>query len=322
MDIGKTVVRFALRTISATGYFIISAIEWEQFRKVLSELENRQGRPFVHERVAILKGFIYGYAEGKTSVLVVWQDCTKSWTWKALGFSKEPSYDTFRRFLAEVEPLMDDLLQRAVNQCVEGGIISGGIAAMDTSKLRAVFKNADLDAKWNYDDTEEEYYYGYALHVVIDAATGLPLTFDLLRDKKIDYDKAFDLWSKVQTWHNVLLADSEYDIIDFQNDVLDERNLPIVEYNPRSAKRKKVERFRAEIYSLMDLGWLGERYKMRSSVERSFNTIKNDLRTKEFRVRGFERVKSHCGLHYLLRLGYVLAAKEKGEPVTKTVSAV
>ncbi|KXA94392.1 hypothetical protein AKJ65_04590, partial [candidate division MSBL1 archaeon SCGC-AAA259E19] len=92
MDIGKTVVRFALRTIDATGYFIISAIEWEQFREVLSELENRQGRPFVHERVAILKGFIYGYAEGKTSVLAVWQDCTKSWTWKALGFSKEPSY--------------------------------------------------------------------------------------------------------------------------------------------------------------------------------------------------------------------------------------
>ncbi|KXA94335.1 hypothetical protein AKJ65_04765, partial [candidate division MSBL1 archaeon SCGC-AAA259E19] len=59
MDISKRVVQFALRTIGATGYFIISAIEWEQFQEVLSELKNRQGRPFVHERVAILKGFIY-----------------------------------------------------------------------------------------------------------------------------------------------------------------------------------------------------------------------------------------------------------------------
>ncbi|KXB03391.1 hypothetical protein AKJ45_01715 [candidate division MSBL1 archaeon SCGC-AAA261F19] len=220
------------------------------------------------------------------------------------------------------EPLMNDLLKRAVDQCVDKGIISGDIAVMDTSKLPTIFKNADVDAKWNYDDMEKGYYYGYALHVVIDAATGLPLAFDLLKEKKVSFDKASDLWKRVRTWHNFLLADSEYDIIDFLNEVLNGRTLPIVEYNPRNVKQRKFERFRAEIYSLMDVKWLSEKYRKRSSIERSFNTMKNDLKTKEFCVRGYERVKSHCGLHYILRLGYALAAKEKGKPVTKTVTAL
>lgn len=57
---------------------------------------------------------------------------------------------------------MDELIQRAVEQCVDWRIILGGTATMDTSKLQTMFKNADLGAKWNYDDMEEEYYYGYA----------------------------------------------------------------------------------------------------------------------------------------------------------------
>lgn len=132
---------------------------------------------------------------------------------------------------------------------------------------------------------------------MIGSETGLSLAFDLLRDKKVNLEKASDLWSKVRTGHGVLLADSQYNIIHFLNEVLDRTDLPIVEYNLRRVKERKVERFKAEIHSLMDFEWLSEKYKERSPIERSFNTVKTDLRTKEFRVRGYKRVKSHYGLH-------------------------
>lgn len=320
--VSKNLVSAALKIVGAPGMVILNAIDWKPLREVLEELDSKRGRPFKHEREAILKGFIYGYADGETNILAVWRVCTQGWKWKAFGFSSEPSYDTFRRFLEQTEPLMDELFQELVEQCKAKEIISGSAVAMDTSSLPTIFKNADLDAKWNYDASKDENYYGYAIHLVIDAATQLPLAFDLLRDKKVSYGKALQLWEKIAMKPEILTADSEYDIIKFLNKVLDNRTLPIIEYNPRNTKEPKVEKFRAEIYSLASFEWLNTKYRERSSIERANNTLKNDQKMAKFRVRGYERVRSHCFLHCILRLGYALAIEERGGEVTKTISAL
>jgi hypothetical protein len=90
---------------------------------------------------------------------------------------------------------MDKIFQEVVRQCKEQGIISGRIVAMDTTDLPTLFQS-DLDAKWNYNATRKEYYHGYALHVVFDALTQLPIAVDFLRDKKVNFEKAWKLWKK------------------------------------------------------------------------------------------------------------------------------
>lgn len=314
------IVIAVLKTVGNRGVFIVEAIDWKPLEKILAKLEKSKGSPFKHKRIAILKAFVFCYANGENTVLRVWRIASKPLIRNILGFEEKPSYDTFRRFLEQAEPLMDKLLKEIVKQCKKKGIISGRIVIMDTTDLPTLFQS-DIDAKWNYDATKGEHYYGYALHVVFDAITQLPIAVDFIREKKVSFKKAWKLWKKVILKPDVLLADSEYDILKFQRLVLEFLVLPIIEYNSRKTKEKLPIIYRAELYSYYSFEWLQTTYQLRSEAEHGFNILK-ELGLTEFRVRGYKRVKTHSYLQCILRLGYALATHEQGKPVTYTITAL
>ena len=192
---------------------------------------------------------------------------------------------------------------------------------MDTTDLPTLFQS-DKNAKWNYNATKDEYYYGYALHVVFDALTQLPIALDFLVDKKVSFDKAWRLWEKVTFRPDILLADSEYDILKFQKCILDRLVLPLIEYNPRKTKEKHPIKYRTELYSYYSFEWLATSYKWRAEAEHGFNTMKEVLGLTGFQVRGYKRVKSHSYLQCMLRLGYALAVDEQSISVTHAITAL
>lgn len=315
------IVLAVLKAVGDRGVIILGAIDWEPLQEILVDLGKRRGRPFEHERIVILKAFIYAYANGKTSVLQVWKASTRPLIWNVLGFTEKPCYDTFRRFLEQAEPFMEGLFQEMVKQCKENNIISGRVVAMDTTDLPTLFQS-DLDARWNYNATKDEYYYGYALHVVFDAITQLPIAVDFLRGKKIDCRKAVKLWEAIPFRPDIFLADSEYDILKFQRLILDGLVLPVMEYNPRNTSERLPITYRAELYSYHSFEWLNTTYRWRAEAEHGFNILKEVLGLTEFRVRGYRRVKTHSFLHCMLRLGYALAVDKQNKPVTHTITVL
>jgi hypothetical protein len=125
---------------------------------------------------------------------------------------------------------------------------------------------------------------------------------------------------KVMVRPDVLLADSEYDILEFQKRLLD-IVLAIIEYNPRKTKERLPIIYRAELSSYYNFEWLHTTYQLRAEAEHGFNILK-ELGLTKFRVRGYRRVKSHTYLQCMLRLGYALAVKDQEKPVTCTVTVL
>lgn len=316
----SSLVLWVLKVIGDRGVKILEVVDWEPLGEVLRELESGRGRPFQHPRLAVLKGLLYGYANRNGSVLQVWKCSTRPFIRRFLGFDQRPSYDTYRRFLEQAEPLMDQLLQEVVKQCREEGLIQGRAAAMDTTALPTMFKS-DSDARWNWDASREEHYFGYALHAVLDPRTQLPVAADLLRSKKLNLARVRRLWKELHWKPDLLLADSEYDILEFLRLVHDRGTLPVVEYNPRNTVRKLPVRFRTELRSFKPREWLDREYRKRAEVEHGFSTLM-ELGLRDFRVRGFRRVKSHCFLQLIKRLGWGLAVDKEGGQVRKTLTAL
>jgi hypothetical protein len=50
-----------------------------------------------------------------------------------------------------------------------------------------------------------------------------------VREKKVSLKKAWRLWKKICFKPDILLADSEYDILEFQRRLLEELVLPIID---------------------------------------------------------------------------------------------
>ena len=87
-----------------------------------------------------------------------------------------------------------------------------------------------------------------------------------------------------------------------------------MEYNPRNTSERLPITYRAELYSYHSFEWLNTTYRWRAEAEHRFNILKGVLRLTEFRVGGYQRVKTHSFLHCMLRLGYALAADKQDKP--------
>jgi hypothetical protein len=153
-----------------------------------------------------------------------------------LGASAAPSEDAFGRFLVVVMERLDELLG-IFDQLVEAlraklpglgerlavdskAIRSWGRLVRDEDKRQQDDRRRDVDADWGTktykgiraDGTQWEktrYWFGYKLHLMVDATYELPLAFDLSQASSSDMDNLMPLVEQLADKHPELAEAAE-----------------------------------------------------------------------------------------------------------------
>lgn len=105
----------------------------------------------------------------------------------------------------------------------------------------------DDDAAWNYDHTDDDYYYGYG-RCVVTAANNIPVAAAFTPAKKVDQETAMRvtrdaLVVETSRW---IVGDSEFDMLDWHDHLLAQSVVPVAPYNPRKRPERGQVRLERE----------------------------------------------------------------------------
>ncbi|HER45540.1 MAG TPA: IS4/IS5 family transposase, partial [Thermoplasmatales archaeon] len=173
----------------------------------------------------------------------------------------------------------------------------------------------DADAVWSYDSTKGEFYYGYGLLLVVDVQTQLPIAAQFVQRKQASKEE----WTAVihdgmlVKKPRILLGDSGLDIVELQEQLIDERVLPIISYNPRNTNEPLDIKYRVEdpVQKRTDKVSLNKKeldrtFKKRSAVENTNNVLKQ-MGLEDLHVKGWNAVKTQVYIILILRLAIAIA---------------
>ena len=97
---------------------------------------------------------------------------------RTLGFKQTPDIGSFTHFLQRIgTDTFEQLFQVVVQQLLDEGFLNLHMIAQDGSILEGNLD--DNEAGWGWDHIEEEFVYGYKIHVIVDVNTELPIAFSI-----------------------------------------------------------------------------------------------------------------------------------------------
>ena len=174
------------------------------------------------------------------------------------NFLRTPSNGTFTNFRDRLgEELFYEILHQLIAQAMALKIILGGDTAIDSTHLWA-YSNAfgkktcscqgkchcprsysDSDANWGH-KTKEYVFFGYKVHLIVDAKSQLPLDVKVTPANEADSPQAKPLLQTVRKRHselpiNTTAMDSAYDAYENYRFAIEEIGAtPIIALNPRN----------------------------------------------------------------------------------------
>ena len=318
------IVAFALKITGNRGLILLDSVDWEPIEQILSQLENNRGRPLIHPNIAKLKAIIYGLANQQYSILGITRVVTKPFILQICGFTAAPSYDTLLRFWGRLEPVIEEIFQEFVRQNVELGLIDIRRLVIDPTSIETRYLS-DKDAKWNRDESRKRFYFGYGGNSLTDVFSHLSVCASFIQSKKTNTKETISLWKKLKKLSikpDIVLGDSEFDMLEFHEMLLSEHVLPVIEYNPRNTEIPLPIKYRVQQYFDISTEWLDEENKYRAEIEHSWSTVKEHFGLEKFYVRGWNNIKVKFFLTLILRhihARYVFL-NHPGVSVRKTVS--
>ena len=175
----------------------------------------------------------------------------------------------------------------------------------------------DDDAAWNYDHTEEDYYYGYGCCVVT-AANNIPVAAAFTPAKKVDQETAMRvtrdaLAVETPRW---IVGDLEFDMLDWHDHLLAQSVVPVAPYNPRNTADPLDIDYRVEqrisTARLCVCGGTNSKKRIRAvhKLKQRLGSVR--ILASEPHVRGRVRIKAHVFLVLCLRLTVALANHHRG----------
>lgn len=217
------------------------------------------------------------------------------------------SHDVISRFFIALQEIIKEIFVRLIKIAKKLGIFYAGLAqAMDGTALPTIFKS-DKNAKWNYDSTTKKFYFGYGLLLLIDPFTHLPVAGKLTKAKKVNAKECQEVLKQaISLKPSAIIGDSEFDIINLQESLLEKDILLIVPYNKRNSHEDLEIDFRAELYGF-DRQWMKEESVYRSEVEHAISTFKEQFHLLDFHVKGWKKVETHVLFVLCLRLLHGIA---------------
>ena len=278
-----------------------------------------RGRTRVHKPPELLKGVLHCFYNDIYGPRPMARELRNEDVWRQCGFESPPSRRTLSRFLTDFELVAEDVFIQLVHELAEQ-VPLGKLFRIDGTDIQA--DHRDDDAQWNYDHAEDDFYYGYGCCVVT-AANNIPVAASFTPAKKVNKETAMRvtrdaLAVKTPRW---FLGDSEFDMLEWHDWLLEQSVVPIAPYNPRNTNNPLDIDYRVEDqikeYSDTVRLWqkqLEKTYAERSRVETAIGVCK-DLGLGTPQVRGRVRVKSHVFIALCLRLAVALANHHRGNDV-------
>ncbi len=300
--------------MTSINFGFIDAIAREAEQK-----ETNKGREKEYDPSQNFQSVTYGLVNGAESLRGIGRTIDTRIVKIILGKEKIQSYSTIQRFWNFLPEIIEKILEMLVMIMENYGLIGNEYAADGTS-IEVPLE--DPDGKWNYDSTEDEYYYGYGLAIVVDSKTELPLSAEFTRQKKLNSSVMEDIVSTAVDIKKPteLMADPEFDVVDLIEDLLDDKVLPIIPYNPRNSNEELPIEYRAEkiVDEQQDNVSLNtdeldkEYYSKRVSVERAIGKLK-ELDLEEPPILGKKHVKTWAYFVMIHRLLIALAKHENDD---------
>ena len=272
-----------------------------------------RGRPWRYNPDEKLQAFLYGLAEGKRTIRGISRCVKTSVAQLFLNLDHCISYATLNRFWHQLSAYVERVFQHLVEHIKHLGIF-GDSQAADTTSIETPFQD-DLDATWSYDATKKKYYFGYGLLLVVDVDTELPIAARFIQRKQAKKQDCKHVIQQAKTVKKprVFLADAGFDFIDMQQEMMEQKILPIISYNSRNADRPLPVTYRVEDLVKkrtkqvsLNTKELKKTFRKRSSVENTNNVLKQ-LGLENIRVKGWHAVKTHVYLILILRLTIAIA---------------
>jgi len=278
-----------------------------------------RGRTRVHEPPELLKGVLHCFYRDIYGPRPMARELHNEDVWRQCGFEHPPSRRTLSRFITDFALVAEDVFIELVHELAEQ-VPLGKLFRIDGTDIPV--DQRDDDAAWNYDHTEDDYYYGYGCCVVT-AANNIPVAAAFTSAKKVNEETAMRvtrdaLAVETPRW---MIGDSEFDMLEWHDHLLEQSVVPVARYNPRNTADPLDIEYRVE-ERIKEHGnrvrlWekqLDETYSRRSQVETAIGVCK-DLGLGTPRVRGRARVEAHVFLALCLRLAVALANHHRGNDV-------
>jgi len=308
------IVQELLDILENEGKAVLQHLEFSYIDQLFEQRKKtKKGRPRTYPPSDNLRALLYGLAEGKHTLRGISRTIRTSVAQVFLGLDDGMSYATLNRFWHQFATVAESVFKELAQMIADLGII-GGIHAVDSTSISTPYLD-DADAVWSYDSTKGEFYYGYGLLLVVDVQTQLPIAAQFVQRKQASKEE----WTAVihdgmlVKKPRILLGDSGLDIVELQEQLIDERVLPIISYNPRNTNEPLDIKYRVEdlVQKRTDKVSLNKKeldrtFKKRSAVENTNNVLKQ-MGLEDLHVKGWNAVKTQVYIILILRLAIAIA---------------
>jgi len=229
------------------------------------------------------------------------------------NLSRKISHDFISDFWIALQSDIKKIFQKLVKLAEMLGIFYSGLSqVLDGTDIPTRFKK-DSGGKWNYDSTRKRHYFGYGLLISVDPISQLPISGFITDGKKVKKKECEELFDDVMIVPpSAIIADSEFDVIDFHENLMGKNIQLIVPYNPRNAKSPLPIKYRSESYGFSSK-WMREEIFLRAEVEHTFSMLKEYFHLLDFHVRGRKKVETHLIFVMCMRLLYGIATYKIGK---------
>lgn len=286
---------------------LLRNLDLTSIEHVLLEAYSERGRRPPYPPVAMLRALIFQKIRQISSWRKLASTLKHEKTWLlVLGFQKAPCHDSFSEFTKRVGPerfrriLL--ILQSQLKQKYPG---LGQRIAVDSTIVRG-YSNpntaSDPDAKWGVTGQKVNrpmHVFGYKLQISSDVDFGIPLDYLVVPANRNDSRLYPEILLRTKASGNridVVIADAGYD--SKRNILLSIKHhaVPIIKLNPRRSKEKRKRRADYLLPVRRDSDEWNRYYEMRSSVERVFSRLKEELGLNHLKLRSLERVEVHFAI--------------------------
>jgi hypothetical protein len=267
---------------------------------------------------------------------------------------KVPDRSTFYKFARRLGPdKIVEIFSAMVVGLVKLRVIKGGKVSIDCSIIRAWFydcryarspkhnnrkcrkhRHRDKDASWEWDDTRENYIFGYKVHIAIDSLSGLPIMFTVTKagfgeNRTVRWFVKMIL--KVSIRVEKFLADGAYDAYSTRLLIIKKlKAIPFIALNPRNCKgntpeekmdRCKKLRYKWHCKNFLKNWWVDrdseeydKEYDARTFSEQGFSVGKGSLNLNSLKHKGKSWATFHVACTCMVMLGVARTAKKIGRP--------
>lgn len=303
-----------LKVVKTRGKKLLRHLDLSFIDEIFEKLKTtKRGKPRDYSPSQDFKGILYGLAEGELGIRGIARKLEEITAKHFLGFKEDraPSPSTLSRFLGDLSSVVEEVFSALVRIAVQLGVI-GDTFIVDSTSIETPFRS-DCDARWNYDATKKEYYFGYGLILVVDL-NHIPVAAMFSSGKHVSRAQALEIVGRALEAKRPVkfIGDSEFDVKAVNELLLEHRVLPVIKFNPRNSNlnsnSKKEVKYRVQALVRnrsnkveLDVKQLDKDYRQRIEGEHSNSTIKR-MGLERLTVKGWNAVKTHAFLILILRL--------------------